>query len=136
MPDFSLVDQMPPFPECLQRAFILQSRRVSPVLPPPLITAPGKESFQKTDRLLCVREPEETFHRVPLSALAKPGIISQMQLEKPWGWHALTCPNSPASHPVCLGFLGCSVFAEAGRHRDTLPPGDSAPVEAASLRLP
>lgn len=52
MPNLGLVNQIPPLPESLQRALILNSQGpASPFTPSP-IASPGEEGFQETDRLL------------------------------------------------------------------------------------
>jgi hypothetical protein len=77
MSNLGLVDQMPPLPKCVERAFGIYSRGVTPILSPSLVTPPGEESLEEADRLLGIREPGQTFHRIALRAFAEPEIISE-----------------------------------------------------------
>jgi hypothetical protein len=77
MSNLGLVDQMPPLPKCVERAFGIYSRGVTPILSPSLVTPPGEESLEKADRLVGIREPGQTFHRIALRAFAEPRTISE-----------------------------------------------------------
>lgn len=77
MSNLGLVDQMPPLPKCVERAFGIHSRGVTSILSPSLVTPPGEESLEEADRLLGIREPGQTFHRIALRAFAEPRTISE-----------------------------------------------------------
>lgn len=77
MSNLGLVDQMPPLPECVKRAFICHSRGATSILTPSLVTPPGEESLEEADRLLCIREPGQTFHRIAFCAFTEPRTISE-----------------------------------------------------------
>jgi hypothetical protein len=77
MSHLGLVDEMPPLPECVERAFGIHSRGATSILSPSLVTPPGEESLEEADRLLGTREPGQTFHWIALRAFAEPRTISE-----------------------------------------------------------
>ena len=77
MSNLGLVDQMPPLPKCVERAFGIHSRGVTSILSPSLVTPPGEESLKEAYRLLCIREPGQAFYRTALCAITEPRTISE-----------------------------------------------------------
>ena len=77
MSNLGLVDQMPLLPKCVERAFGIHSRGVTSILSPSLVIPLGEESLEEADRLLGIREPEQTFYRIALRAFAEPRTISE-----------------------------------------------------------
>jgi hypothetical protein len=78
MSNLGLVDQMPPLPKCIERAFGFHSRgATTSILSPSLVTPPWEESLEEADRLLVIRKPIQTFRRIALGALAEPRTISE-----------------------------------------------------------
>ena len=73
MPDFRLVDQVPPLPEGLQRALLLNPRTPSSILSPAPVTMPAEKAFKEPDSLITHRNPVEALNGVTTLKPIVPG---------------------------------------------------------------